>query len=94
VNILLDTNILVRLVTPSQVDYALVRSAVDARLDAGDQVCYLSQNLIEFWNVCTRPRLAAAMIAHGIPQLLTLNDRDFRRFSQITALHPRDVVTA
>lgn len=39
-------------------------------------------------------RLVAAMLANGISQLLTLNDRDFQRYSEITALHPRDLVPA
>jgi predicted nucleic acid-binding protein len=33
-------------------------------------------------------RLAAAMIAHQIPQILTLNGRDFDRFTEIEAIHP------
>lgn len=114
----------------------------------GESLCFASQNLVEFWNVCTRPisknglgltlaqtneratlvesrfrllpdnervhaewrrlvvahsvagvqvhdaRLVAAMMAHGVPQLLTLNDRDFARYADISAVHPRDVVPA
>ena len=37
-------------------------------------------------------RLVAAMLAHGVPQLLTLNDRDFARYPGISVVHPRDVV--
>lgn len=112
----------------------------------GESLCFASQNLVEFWNVCTRPvsnnglgltpaqtderaallesvfllvpdnervhaewrrlvvahsvsgvqvhdaRLAAAMLAHGVPRLLTLNDRDFARFPGISVVHPRDIV--
>jgi predicted nucleic acid-binding protein len=39
-------------------------------------------------------RLVAAMLAHGVPHLLTLNDRDFKRHSEITAVHPQDVISA
>jgi hypothetical protein len=39
-------------------------------------------------------RLVAAMLAHGVPQLLTLNGRDFARYPGIAVLHPRDVVGA
>ncbi|MBI3682133.1 MAG: PIN domain-containing protein [Acidobacteria bacterium] len=114
----------------------------------GESLCFASQNLVEFRNVCTRPisknglgltlaqtneratlvesrfrllpdnervhaewrrlvvahsvagvqvhdaRLVAAMMAHGVPQLLTLNDRDFARYADISAVHPRDVVPA
>jgi predicted nucleic acid-binding protein len=146
VRVLLDTNILLRLLNPADSEYAVVRSAVDALIVRGDQLCFVSQNLVEFWNVCTRPadkngfaltaaeadirakliesrftllpdtvrihtewrrlvvsfsvagvqvhdaRLVAAMLAHGIPQLLTLNDRDFARYADISVVHPRDVV--
>jgi hypothetical protein len=34
------------------------------------------------------------MLAHGVPQLLTLNDRDFARYPDISVVHPRDVVAA
>ncbi len=33
-------------------------------------------------------RLAAAMLVHGIPHILTLNVEDFRRYRGITAVHP------
>ena len=36
-------------------------------------------------------RLAASMYAHGVPQLLTINVRDFARFRGLTVLHPADV---
>ena len=38
-------------------------------------------------------RLVAAMLVHGIPRLLTLNDRDFSRFTEISAIHPLAVVS-
>jgi len=33
-------------------------------------------------------RLAAAMRVYGIPNLLTYNEKDFRRFTGITAISP------
>jgi predicted nucleic acid-binding protein len=36
-------------------------------------------------------RLVAAMNVYGVNQLLTYNTKDFRRFTQIEALHPADV---
>jgi predicted nucleic acid-binding protein len=39
-------------------------------------------------------RLAAQMIAHGISHLLTFNDKDFQRYSGITAVHPSSVVAS
>lgn len=36
-------------------------------------------------------RLAASMYVHGVPQLLTINVRDFVRFSGLSILHPAEV---
>jgi len=148
VRVLADTNILLRLLNPTDPEYSTVREAVDALFARGEQLCFVPQNLVEFWNVCTRPaasngfgltsaetdarakliegrflflpetervhtewrrlvvehsvagaqvhdaRIAAAMLAHGVPRLLTLNDRDFARYPGISAVHPRDVLRA
>jgi predicted nucleic acid-binding protein len=37
-------------------------------------------------------RLVAAMLAHGVTHLLTFNVADFRRYPEIMAVHPQDVV--
>ena len=52
---LADTNILLRFVAPTDPNHALVRYILYSLLERGESVCYLSQNLAEFWNVCTRP---------------------------------------
>ena len=38
-------------------------------------------------------RLAAAMRVHGIQRVLTFNERDFARYPDIQAVHPRALVT-
>lgn len=145
---LADTNTLLRLVQPKDPDYPVVRTALEVLWAAGNQPCYASQNLVEFWNVCTRPvssngfglsvsetdhrarliesqfqlladnelvhaewrrlvlaqsvtwvqvhdaRLVAAMLAHGLRNILTLNTRDFVRYPDIRVLDPRDVAEA
>jgi predicted nucleic acid-binding protein len=55
VRYLLDSNILLRLTKPDDRDYPIVRSAVDALWASEAELYYTSQNLAEFWNVCTRP---------------------------------------
>jgi predicted nucleic acid-binding protein len=55
VRYLVDTNILLRLNKPDDRDYRIVRAAVDSLWEAANDLCYTSQNLSEFWNVCTRP---------------------------------------
>ena len=133
--VLIDTNVLLRIVEPNDPEYTLVREAIKALTARGESLCFASQNLVEFWNVCTRPvsknglgltprqtderatllesrfrflpdnervhaewrrlevahsvagvqvhdaRLVAAMLVHGVPQVLTLNDRDFGRYT-------------
>jgi predicted nucleic acid-binding protein len=145
---LVDTNILLRLVQPDSPDYGTIRQCTDRLWERGADLFYTSQNLAEFWNVCTRPadrngfgfsvaetderatlieakfsfaadseathqewrkivvatgvsgiqvhdaRMVAAMRVHGIANLLTLNVKDFRRFSGITVLSPDDVLAS
>ena len=52
---LADTNILLRLAEPSDAEYRIVRGAVEALVTRGEGLCYAAQNMVEFWNVCTRP---------------------------------------
>ena len=55
VSYLIDSNILIRWVQPSDPDYPTVESALDALAKQGAILCYTSQNIAEFWNACTRP---------------------------------------
>jgi len=145
---LADTNILLRLVQPDSPEYGTIRQCTDRLWARGADVFYTSQNLAEFWNVCTRPadrngfgfsvaetderatlieekfsfaadneathqewrkivvaagvsgiqvhdaRMVAAMRVHGIANLLTLNAKDFHRFSGITVLSPDEVLAS
>ena len=145
---LVDTNILLRLVQPDSPEYGTIRQCTDRLWERGADLFYTSQNLAEFWNVCTRPadrngfgfsvaetderatlieskfsfapdseathqewrrivvaagvsgiqvhdaRMVAAMRVHGITNLLTLNAKDFRRFSGIAVLSPDEVLAS
>ncbi|MGB8262091.1 MAG: PIN domain-containing protein [Terracidiphilus sp.] len=53
--ILLDSNILLRWLESGDPWQPIVDRAVDSLILAGDIPCYTSQNLGEFWNVLTRP---------------------------------------
>jgi hypothetical protein len=52
---LVDTNILLRLVQPDSPGYGTIRQCMDRLWVRGADLFYTSQNLAEFWNVCTRP---------------------------------------
>lgn len=52
---LADTNILLRWVSPTDPQHSLAVSSVKTLQRRGDIVHITPQNLIEFWNVATRP---------------------------------------
>jgi len=52
---LLDTNILVRWAQPSAPEYGTIVQAVETLRDQGEVVVITPQNLVEYWNVATRP---------------------------------------
>ncbi|MCL2649249.1 MAG: type II toxin-antitoxin system VapC family toxin [Phycisphaerales bacterium] len=146
--ILIDTNILLRSSQPVSSDHAVALNAQAAVLASGRAPCVSSQAIYEFMAVATRfvaenglglshaaadvalshllidievlydsdvaaaetrrlivlhkvtgkkvhdARLAAIMNVHGIKEILTFNDKDFARYSEIVALNPRDVTPA
>jgi predicted nucleic acid-binding protein len=143
---LLDTNVLLRLVKRDDPQHKVLRIAIEALITENHDLCYTPQNIVEFWNVFTRPRerngygltiaeadyavtlielqftllpdtdrihmewrrlvlahsvsgakvhdarLVAAMKVHSLTHLLTFNTSDFDRYSDITPVHPQDVV--
>lgn len=52
---LTDTNILLRLAEPNHLMHAAARNAINVLVANGDELCVFPQNLIELWNVATRP---------------------------------------
>jgi predicted nucleic acid-binding protein len=53
--VLLDSNILIRWLEPDNSDQIVVKAALDRLLLEGADLCFTSQNLGEFWNTMTRP---------------------------------------
>ena len=51
----LDTNILLRLYKPDSPEFSLIRQAVSSLHHTNAAPYYFPQNLVEFWNVSTRP---------------------------------------
>ena len=144
---LADTNILIRVSQREDPNYGMIRAELTSLRATGATLCFTSQNLAEFWNVCKRPapqngyglsiaetdrraeliessftflpdteqvhtvwrrlvvvhsvmgvkvhdaRLVAAMHVHGVAHLLTFDELDFMRFSEITVVHPRQLAT-
>jgi predicted nucleic acid-binding protein len=55
---LVDTNILLRFLLPNDPAYSVIRRAVGILKTRRERVVTTSQNIAEFWNVCTRPPTA------------------------------------
>ena len=144
---LVDTNILLRSCQPDHRMYKSATTAVEIILEQGESLYLVPQNIVEFWNVATRPldknglgmtpeeanievvkfeilpvkldvpkihhqwrslvlsygvkgvnvhdaRLTAAAIVHRLTHVLTFNVRDFKRYSEITPVHPDDISQA
>lgn len=56
--ILLDTNIILRLMQPLAPEAAIAERALIGLRREGEILCLVSQNLFEFWAVATRPTTA------------------------------------
>lgn len=57
-DILVDTGILLRLVTSSDALHSDARRSIRVLRSRGESLWTLTQNISEFWNVCTRPATA------------------------------------
>lgn len=77
-NVLVDTNILGRVVQVGHAQHAVARDAVDALRARGDVPCLVPQVLYEFWVIATRPvagnglGMSAAATATELTRLLSL----------------------
>jgi predicted nucleic acid-binding protein len=140
--VLLDTNILLRLLQPHHPHCPLAERALNTLRGRNEVLNLTAQNLVEFWSAITRPvdenglgfiteqaimeinalkrlfvllpetplmeewerlvaayrvagknthdaRLVAAMMVHGISNILTFNIQDFTRYAEITVFDPR-----
>jgi predicted nucleic acid-binding protein len=56
--ILVDSGMLLRYVQTRDPGHAVARSAIDSLRAARERLCMTLQNMVEFWNVTTRPATA------------------------------------
>ncbi len=87
---LADTNILLRLIKSNDPEFLLVRRAVHALKARGERLCYVPQNIVEFWNVCTRPadRNGYGLSPREADERARLVDRTFTLLPENELIHP------
>lgn len=85
--ILADTVVILRLMDRRDPQHAVIRQAVRLLIQRGDELVTSTQNITEFWNVCTRP----ATVRGGLGLDISESDRRLRilaRIVDILADHP------
>ena len=78
--ILLDSNILIRLVVKSDGSFRDVRSAVSKLLKQGEKLAYITQTVAEAWVVLTRPATARGGFGLSYSEVRTCRNRLERAF--------------
>jgi predicted nucleic acid-binding protein len=87
---LIDTNIFLRLVRHNDPDRQIVLAALQKLRSRNEDLCYTTQVLVEFWNVCTRPLTARGGLglAHEAAERKTkLIEEQFRLLPESLATH-------
>jgi len=81
---LADTNVLLRAIQQDQPSLrAVARTAIKTLLRQGESICVTPQNLIELWNVSTRP-----VEVNGLGMSLDDTDRNLVRCESIFTVLP------
>ena len=78
---LVDTNILLRSADRSHPMFSIATDAVDTLLTQGEYLYITPQNLIEFWNVATRPKEK-----NGLGYSITETEKEMSRIKNILPL--------
>lgn len=76
---LVDTNVLLRLLQRNDPHYSAIRQAVRILIARGDELCCAPQNIVELWNISTRPITARG----GFGLSATETDRRVRLIERI-----------
>lgn len=88
---LVDTGVLLRFLLRSDPAYAAVRQAVRLLKTRREHLVTTSQNIAEFWNVCTRPPTARGglgMSVEATERRVRLLERHFHVLPDSSAVYP------
>lgn len=86
---LIDTNILLRLAKRNDPDRTLALEALQKLKSRNEDLCYTTQVMVEFWNVCTRPLTARG----GLGLTLEATERKARLIEKQFRLLPESLAT-
>jgi predicted nucleic acid-binding protein len=78
-----DTNLLLRGIQPAHPMHPVSVAAMAKLLSRGERVCIAPQNIMEFWNVCTRP-----VISNGLGLSLAETERQVAKLEALLILLP------
>lgn len=87
---LIDTNIFVRIAHKNDPDRAIALDAVNHLEVSGEDLCYTTQILAEFWNVCTRPATSRGGLGLSLQETerkTKVIERFFRLLPENLAIH-------
>ena len=76
---LLDTNVLLRIMLPGNPDHEIVRMSLRRLREQNQDCVYSTQNIVEFWNVSTRPTSARG----GLGVTIAQTDRAVRMIERL-----------
>ena len=80
---LADTNVLLRSTHQNHPMHLIALTALTTLLGSGDRVCITPQNIMEFWNACTRP-----IERNGLGLTTNEADREATRLEGLLILLP------
>jgi predicted nucleic acid-binding protein len=86
---LIDTNILLRLAQRTAPERPVVLQALRELKQRNEDLCYTTQVLVDFWNVCTRPVTARG----GLGLTIEATDRKARLIELRFRLLPENLAT-
>src|SRR5579871_5426309 len=98
--ILTDSGILLRLLERADPQHATIRTAVRTLIARGDELVTATQNMAEFWNVCTRPTTSRGglglstaeahrrlRVVERLVQLLTDPPTAYTKWRELVVIH-------
>jgi predicted nucleic acid-binding protein len=80
--ILADSGVLLRLMERADPQHGTIRTAIRALVARGDELVTATQNVAEFWNVCTRPATARGGLGLSVAE----TDRRLRVLERLVQL--------